>query len=213
MGDTPLCSARPWIPGCPLWCPPHDGPLYPHRVLYSLTSGVSHTQGRETAQGPPSPSGVHPQPPSTCTRQARTPQGQLPGNRGQPRSPRSGGITGAGRSKLCGLPCPALAAQIPRPGLPTCLPALVPRWVEARCTGARPQSLLQDQAARAPGPSTEALLASHAAEPLQGLTSATAWPGCDLAVAAFLRAQGAHEGPRRIPPPCPPGCHTPSGPG
>lgn len=156
----PSVPPRPWIPGCPL-VPVHYGPTVSTTCTsYSLTSGVSHTPREGDSPGPTQPFRSPPQP--LYHRTTSSPNTSGPAARQteeQPRSPRSAGITGAGRSQAVrpALPCPCRTDPQARPP-PTCLPALVPRWAwkhtvyavgASSVTFARP-------GARAPGPSTEA---------------------------------------------------------
>lgn len=178
----PSVPPRPWIPGCPL-VPVHYRAHCVHNVYFLLSDiwGLTHP-GRETAQGPPSPSGVHPQPPlSTAHAKPEHLRASCRATEGSPEAPGLQELLERAGLRLCGPACPALAAQIPRPGLPH-LPTSTgaPVGVEARCTvGARPQSPLRDQVPEPPAPAPKPSLASHAAEPAagaalpaQGLTSA-----------------------------------------
>lgn len=145
----------------------------------------------------------------------------MPDSSGQPQSLQE--LLEGADLKLCTLPCPALPLphRPPAPGLPrlpTSTGALT--GMDVRCTAGAltcPQS--QDQAPEPLPPAPKSSLCSpcppsHAAEPPAGAARPQApagpaptgphlgpllGPDADLAIAAFLRVQGAHEGPDGCP--------------
>lgn len=125
-------------------------PLCPQCVLLTDIWGLTHP-GRETAQGPPSPSRVHTQPPlSTPHAKPAYLRARCQTIVDSPEAPNLQELLERAGLKLCALPCPACATQTPRPRPP---PPASQHW----CPGGRtagaltcPQSPSQDQAPEPP---------------------------------------------------------------
>lgn len=198
----PSVLPGPWIPGCPL-VPVHCRAHCVHVYLLSDIWGLTHP-GRETAQGPPSPSGVHPQAPlSTAHAKPEHLRARCQATEGSPEAPGPQELLERAGLKLCALPCPCRTdpqARLPPPAYQHWCPggrgSTVYRGCTSSVTFARP-------GARAPTPSTEALAGQPRCRAgCRGRPAPTGphlrpllGPDADLAVAAFLRVQGAHEGP------------------
>lgn len=125
----PSVPPRPWIPGCPL-VPVHYGPTVSTTCTsYSLTSGVSHTQGGRQPRAHPALPESTPNP--LYLPHTPSPNTSGPAARQQRAAPKPQVCRNywSGQVSSCAA-CPALPLPHRSPGQasPTCLPALVPRW-------------------------------------------------------------------------------------
>ena len=195
-----------------LWHPFTTGPTVSTTCTsYSLIFGVSHTQGERQPRAHPALPESTPNP----LYLPHTPSLNLsrPDTRQQRTVPKPAGIIGRGRSQAVrpALPCPCHTDPQPQAS-PACPPALVV-GMEVRCNSGvltSPQS--QDQAPEPLPPALKSSLCppSPPPQPPAGAARPQApagpaptgphlrpllGPDADLAIAAFLRVQGAHEGP------------------